>query len=504
MTDALEPEVAEEPYVLLAPLVEAEATETIEPVDASRDQQERRARRRRRRRVRVHHVGWSLILVMAASLAAAIVRALIGTPLGSDAYSYLVWAREAVDHGSTGHAAYDFTVPKPLEQLVAVIGHLVGAPIGVFTWWTMLGAASCVLAAGALARRVGVPSAGGIAGLFCLCLPVLWRGAPAGDSNVPYAALVVGAAAAPGGSVMRAVMIGGAGLLRPEAWGLAILNAILSWRKSDLLGRASAAVAALAPPVVWISLDRIFTGDALWSSKIVDSYGATFGTTLLKLDALPHAVVNRVGDVSTWPIAVIGVIALVAALYRKPLDVAVVFPLALSAVIVFECATDKISKDDLGRMMTALAVFAAAGAGAGVASLARHLRGSLAIAIVVLVPLLASSWLAQAARDSHADGQRARDLEDWIAPALVGQDFTGKVGILRQWQGALSLYTGLPRDRFVPEGLIEPRVDFLIARSEIDAFVLPHGKNRKRFFCVGLARATSWNLFVRGEPGQCR
>ena len=500
MTDATEPGLTPIlPAEAFAALAEHDITEAIPLATAERELR----RERVRRRIRVHHVGWALILIAAASLAASLVRALIGTPLGSDAYSYLVWARDALDTGATGHAAYDFTVPKPLEQLVAVIGHLVGAPIGVFTWWTMLGAASCVLAAGALARRVGVPSAGGIAGLFCLCLPVLWRGAPAGDSNVPYAALVVGAAAAPAGTLVRPGMLAAAGLLRPEAWGLALLNAILTWRAADRPARTASILATVLPPVVWIGLDAAFTGDALWSSHIVDRYGSTFGTTILKLDALPHAVLHRIGDVSTWPIAAIGLITLAVALYRKPLDVAVVFPLALAAVVVFECATDKISKDDLGRMLTALAVFAAAGAGAGVASLARYWRGTIAIVIVIVVPLLASSWLAQATRDSYADGKRARDLEDRIAPALVVARTTGKVGILRQWQGSLALYTGLPRDRFVPEGLIEPRKEFLIARREVGAFVLPHGRSRKRFFCRGVERTESWNLFAR-DPGRCR
>ena len=95
--------------------------------------------------------------VAAALLAAvllAVERTLIGIPLGSDAYSYIVWGRDAVAHGTTHHSAFDYTVPKPLDLAIAALGKLVGAPLAVFGWWTVLGQLGAVAAASFLAYQL--------------------------------------------------------------------------------------------------------------------------------------------------------------------------------------------------------------------------------------------------------------------------------------------------------------------------------------------------------------
>ena len=260
-----------------------------------------------------------------------VVRLTLGVPFGSDAYSYLAWGRGLVEHGTTGHAAYDFTVPKPLLLGVASLGELVRAPLAVFGLWTVLAQAGAVAAAGLLARRLAGPI-GGIAGaVLALALPVLWRGGLAGDSNVPYAALVVGAAAAGAATPAASGLLGLAGLVRPEAWGLAALSALLGWPEADRRERGLAVAAVVVPPVVWLGLDRLATGDALWSSHVVDRYLDEFGLSPLGLLDLPEAVWDRVGDVTGWPVALLGLAALVAGLRRMPRDAAVVFPLALVA-----------------------------------------------------------------------------------------------------------------------------------------------------------------------------
>ncbi|MDX6630563.1 MAG: hypothetical protein QOH00_2809, partial [Gaiellales bacterium] len=183
-------------------------------------------------------LGPVLLVAAAAMLATVLVRALAGEALGSDAYSHLVWARDAVRHGVTSHAPFDYTVPKPFEQGVAALGTKLGAATFVFEWVSLAGALACAIAAAALARRLGPYPAAPLAALFALCLPVLWRGGTLGDSNVPYAALVVGAAAAGMGTPACSGLLAVAGTLRPEAWGLAVLNAIFGWRKATPVARA--------------------------------------------------------------------------------------------------------------------------------------------------------------------------------------------------------------------------------------------------------------------------
>ena len=205
---------------------------------------------------RVSRLGVLVLVVAAATFATVLVRTLAGEALGSDAYSHLVWARDAVRHGTTGHAPFDYTVPKPFEQGVAALGTKLGAATFVFEWTSLAGVFACAAAAAALARRLGPYPAAPLAALFALCLPVLWRGGPLGDSNVPYAALVVGAAAAGMGTPACSGLLALAGTLRPEAWGLAVLNAVLGWRTRDAgrtrrrgarRGRAAGALADARP-----------------------------------------------------------------------------------------------------------------------------------------------------------------------------------------------------------------------------------------------------------------
>ena len=202
-----------------------------------------------------------------------------------------------------------------------------------------------------------------------------------------------------------------AGTLRPEAWGLAVLNAVLGWSKATLPTRVLSVVSAVVPPVLWVTLDHAFTGDWWWSSNIVDAYNERFQPPLLHLSGLPSAVIERVGDVSTWPVALLALAALVFGLKQRPLDAAVVFPLALVVALLVVVARGQISADDVGRMLTALAVFAAAGAAVALAAHnAGMLRGSLAVVAVAAVPLAAAPWLAGAVHDVRDQSRQARGL----------------------------------------------------------------------------------------------
>ena len=396
-------------------------------------------------------LGQFVLVAAAAMLATVLVRALAGEALGSDAYSHLVWARDAVRHGVTSHAPFDYTVPKPFEQGVAALGTELGAPTFVFEWTSLAGAFACAVAAAALARRLGRYPAAPLAALFALCLPVLWRGGPLGDSNVPYAALVVGAAAAGMGTPACAGMLAVAGTLRPEAWGLAVINAVLGWRKATVVARALSIASAVLPPALWLTLDQAFTGDWWWSSNIVDAYNDRFHPPLLHLSHLPAAVIDRVGDVSTWPVALLALASLAVGLKQRPFDAGVVFPLALVVALGIVVARGQISADDVGRMLTALAVFAAAGAAVALAAHnAGMLRGSLAVVAVAAVPLAAAPWLAGAVRDVRDQARQARALAGGRRAGARARGAAGYVALPRQWQGQLALSWDRPRSTFIP------------------------------------------------------
>ena len=96
--------------------------------------------------------------------------------------------------------------------------------------------------------------------------------------------------------------------------------------------RALSLVAAIAPPALWLTLDRIFTGDWWWSSNIVDAYNDRFHPPLLAPLASARARSSSAsGDVSTWPVALLALASLAFGLRQRPFDAGVVFPLALVA-----------------------------------------------------------------------------------------------------------------------------------------------------------------------------
>ena len=253
------------------------------------------------------------------------------------------------------------------------------------------------------------------------------------------------------------------------------------------------------PPVLWVTLDHAFTGDWWWSSNIVDAYNERFQPPLLHLSDLPSAVIERVGDVSTWPVALLALAALVFGLKQRPLDAAVVFPLALVVALLVVVARGQISADDVGRMLTALAVFAAAGAAVALAAHnAGMLRGSLAVVAVAAVPLAAAPWLAGAVHDVRDQSRQARGLASKVAPALEREAPSGYVALPRQWQGQLALSWDRPRSTFIPARVIGDGVDE-VNKCDVGALIVPSDGRLPRWIREVVV-THDWRAGVRAKP----
>ena len=87
--------------------------------------------------------------------------------------------------------------------------------------------------------------------------------------DVPFAALILGAVLLevrrPRRGLAVLVVLAVAGLLRPEAWALALLYILYLWRGLSPRDRVRYLGLALIAPVIWFVSDAVITGDALHS-----------------------------------------------------------------------------------------------------------------------------------------------------------------------------------------------------------------------------------------------
>jgi hypothetical protein len=190
--------------------------------------------------------------------------------LNYDARYALLWARD-VWHGFLPDFTAGFApTPHPLSTAVSSLG----LPFGnggdaVVVWIVLLSFGALVwltyrLGAVLFSRWVGAAAA-----VVVLTRPVLDRDVLLAYQDVPFAALIVGAVLLEAQRRRRGlpvlVLLGLAGLLRPEAWMLAGLYVLWMWPAVDRRRWLLLAGVAAVAPVVWALIDWIVTGDPLHS-----------------------------------------------------------------------------------------------------------------------------------------------------------------------------------------------------------------------------------------------
>src|SRR5262249_11743191 len=128
-----------------------------------------------------------------------------------------------------------------------------------------------------------------------------------------------------------------AGLLRPEAWLLGGLWWLWCIRSASRRDRIWLTVLVLAAPVIWLGVDLIVTGDALFSfhstSALADELRHSGGAAQV-LGALVACVAGRIRT----PVALLGLVGVVLAWLRygpRRLAVPIALLLAGSAIFVF-------------------------------------------------------------------------------------------------------------------------------------------------------------------------
>jgi hypothetical protein len=232
---------------------------------------------------------------LGALLAAAIVRAGF---LNYDTAYALLWGGDLA-HGRLPRYKVDLAPTfHPLANVLGIVLTPFGSaaqPIWVAIAFLAIGAVGWLCFE--LAATWFGAAAGIVAALVILTrVPLLTYGVRA-YVDIPYVALALGAILAearkPGRGTLPLILLGLAGLLRPEAW-LLSLAYVAYLREPRLLPLA------LAAPVLWALHDLIVTGDPLHSLT-----GTRHGAEVLQrttgLGAVPTTVPRRLGEILREP-----------------------------------------------------------------------------------------------------------------------------------------------------------------------------------------------------------
>ncbi|MDQ3631963.1 MAG: hypothetical protein M3417_11985 [Actinomycetota bacterium] len=253
----------------------------------------------------------------------------------------LVWGRELLDGGLPSFDGYRVPTEHPLWVAASVLLVPLGgdaAPRAL----TLLVLLSYVAVLAGL-YRLGRHAFGVAAGVVAVVLLVsrldfgFW--ALSGFVDVPYLALLTWAAALEAERPRRGtavwLLLGAAGLLRPEAWLFAGAYGLwVVWprrRETAAWVRAGAWVAA--PVALWALTDLVVTGNPAYSFSMSTDHAAELGRSRSLLD-LPRSTLSSAEEVLKPPVVLLGLLGFGAALRvrrRVRLRVPLVF-LALGLV----------------------------------------------------------------------------------------------------------------------------------------------------------------------------
>jgi hypothetical protein len=398
-------------------------------------------------RVRAPRGRWPAA-VGAAALAGAASLALPAT-LGYDAWAWTVWGRQLAHLDLATTAGPSF---KPLPVLALAPLSVLGGATPV-VWMGLMRAAAVLslLLAYRLGARLAGPLAGAVAAVSLALSADLYRTALLGSAEPVLIALTLGAAdrhlAARRDSAL--VLIALAGLIRPEAWVLLGAYGLFVWLREPRL-RPLVAAAVVLPPVLWLGMDWLGSGDPLHASSTATS--ATEGSAAnAKVPAFE--VVRRAADAIIVPTLVLAAIGTALAVRRRDRPVLSLAALALGWIAVVAIMAEA-GFTGTRRYLAAPAAALCVVAGVGLAWLLEAVRERRArIALLALVPAL-----LRAREDARmlSVARSQADQRDELVRAVdrVG----GRAAVLRPGRPAINpwLQTALAWELDVPLSGVQP------------------------------------------------
>ena len=198
-----------------------------------------------------------------------------------DALYALIWGDDlAGGHRPPDIDARHSPTSHPLSTaLSAPISQLGADALWVLQAITIVSFAALAWAGYRLGERTFGRPAGVVLALILLTRPLLVKQALSANVDIPFLALIVGAAAMEARSPRRGwpvlALLALAGLLRPEAWLLALAYA--AWLRPKTRREWGVAALALAGPLGWALFDWIAAGDPLHSMNQTSSAAERIG-----------------------------------------------------------------------------------------------------------------------------------------------------------------------------------------------------------------------------------
>jgi hypothetical protein len=344
------------------------------------DEQPRRATGRRG--------GWPVAL--GAVLLAGFASLALPATLGYDAWAWTVWGRGLAHLDLSTTAGPSF---KPLPVLaLAPLSVLGSATPAVWMGLMRAGAFLSLLLAYRLGARLAGPLAGAVAALSLALSADLYRTALLGSAEPVLIALTLGAVDRhlAGRRDWSLVLIALAGLIRPEAWVLLGGYGVYLWLREPRL-RLLVAAAVVLPPVLWLGLDWIGSGNPLHGSSTATS--ATEGSAAnAKVPAFE--VVRRAADAVILPTLILAAAAVAFAAHRRDRPVLSLAGLALGWIAVVAIMAE-VGFTGTRRYLAAPAAALCVLAGVGLVWLLDAVREprarialGAAVAVLALVPAL--------------------------------------------------------------------------------------------------------------------
>lgn len=303
------------------------------------------------------------------ALAALLFAYAASAQLGGDEMFHLVWGSDILAGRTPQLESAVAPTMHPLELLVGVpsaaLGRLGDDAMRIVVLLGLVATAAALYRIGTklFARAVGV-----LAALLFVTRPHLLEMAHHGEPDVLAVAAVAWAAVValewPARRTLVLVLLAVAGLLRPEAWLLALAYAAWQARGEPRREQVRLALLAVAGPALWALTDLLLTGDPLLSFLRTRDR-----TTLLAretglpaaLDLLPH----HLGFLLGLPILLVGVLGFAAGLRfatRRSLPPAAAAVGFGAAFLLLGIAGLSLQPRYLGGLSAVICLFAAIGA----------------------------------------------------------------------------------------------------------------------------------------------